>query len=107
MVETLGYDLSNPREPQPLGYDAWDLFYWEHRMTTWHGPLLLGSDIAFDTAVVFNCRATLDAMLAAPADDRAAATLLTRFVEKHAPRLREIPINPDKPPDPGPGLKTA
>jgi hypothetical protein len=36
MFRELGYDGMDPANPQLLGYDGWDLFYWEHRMPTWH-----------------------------------------------------------------------
>lgn len=92
-VAMAGYD-PHPRDPRLLGYDAWDLIYWEHRMATWHGPVLLGSDIAFDTQIVFNSRRLLAAMLSVPLADRASAALFRRFFAEKAPALLKIPINP-------------
>jgi hypothetical protein len=97
MIDVLGYDLSNEADPALLGYDAWDLFYWEHRMATWHSQLLLGSDLAFDTAIIFNNRSVLEIMLSVPQPQRLESVLLHRFIEKNAPRLVGIPINPKLP----------
>jgi hypothetical protein len=94
MMGVLAYDVSDEADPSFLGYDAWDLFYWEHRMATWHSQLLLGSDLAFDTAIIFNSRLVLEVMLSIPQPDRSGSVLLHRFIEKNAPRLVGIPINP-------------
>ena len=39
-----------------IGVDPLDLLYWEHRMSCWHSNVLLESDFAFDTHVLFNSR---------------------------------------------------
>ena len=88
----VGYD-----QPTIHGYDVWDLVYMEHRMATWHGQALLGSDPAFDTAILFNARRILDLMLAAPLAERKNATLLRRIIAKRAPELADIPVNPRPP----------
>jgi hypothetical protein len=93
-VDLLGYDLSNPYDAKLLGYDAWDLFYWEHRMSTWHAQVLLGSDFAFDTAIIFNSRRVLTLLLSAPREERRKATLFREFIARRCPELKDIPINP-------------
>ncbi len=89
-----GYDRSNPQDPQLLGYDAWDLTYWEHRMSTWHGPVMLGSDFAFDTMIVFNSRRVLKLLLSAPREARIKATLYREFIARRCSEIRDVPINP-------------
>ena len=32
---TVGYDSVDPRSPEIMGYDVWDLAYIEYRMSTW------------------------------------------------------------------------
>src|SRR5262249_20086706 len=90
----LGYDLSNPYDPKLLAYDAWDLFYWEHRMSTWHAQVLLGSDFAFDTTIIFNSRRLLELLLSAPRNERKKATLFRQFIARRCPEIKDFPINP-------------
>ncbi|HUS53524.1 MAG TPA: hypothetical protein VMY41_05900 [Thermohalobaculum sp.] len=95
MFQTVGYD---PLSGSPfLGYDPLDLFYWEFRATTWHGPLLLGSDFAFDTFVLFNSRVLLEAMLSINETDRRRRSIQRTFVDHHAPKIAGFPINPPMP----------
>jgi len=77
-----------------LGYDAWDLFYWEHRMSTWHAQVLLGSDFAFDTTIIFNSRRILTLLLSAPRNERRKATLFREFIRRRCPEIKDVPINP-------------
>jgi hypothetical protein len=90
----LGYDCSNPYDPKLLGYDAWDLAYWEHRMSTWHAQVLLGSDFAFDTIIIFNSRRLLKHLLSAPRDARIKSTLYREFIARRCPEIKDFPINP-------------
>ncbi|MGO4526452.1 hypothetical protein AB4097_16510 [Microvirga sp. 2MCAF35] len=93
-IDLAGYDLSDPFNPSLLGYDAWDLVYWEHRMSTWHAQVLMGSDFAFDTQVIFNSRTVLDLLMSAPLKDRAKAALFHQFIDRKRPDFSSIPINP-------------
>jgi hypothetical protein len=93
-LDVVGYDLSDPANPSLFGYDAWDLVYWEHRMSTWHAQVLLGSDFAFDTSIIFNSRSALDLLLSAPLKDRIKASLFYELVNRRCPEIRDIPINP-------------
>jgi hypothetical protein len=99
MFRELGYDAMDPADPQLLGYDGWDLFYWEHRMSTWHSQVLMGSDHAFDTVILFNSRRVLSTLLAAPLADRLKSTVLHRYIQATCPELRGIPVNPKEVPD--------
>lgn len=91
---TVGYDSADPRAPEIMGYDIWDLVYIEHRMSTWHGPTLLAYDMAFDTSILFNCRRLVELMLATPATDRRKATLFRAIIQRCCPEVADIPINP-------------
>ena len=88
-----GYDLSDPTNPQLLGYDAWDLIYWEHRMATWHSQLLLGSDYVFDTAIVFNSRRALELLLSAPLADRLKSRLFYMTIQHLIPQVSDVPFS--------------
>jgi hypothetical protein len=79
------------------GYDSLDLFAWEHRASTWHGPLLLGSDFAFDTFLLFNSRAALEAMLSVSEAERSSFALQKMFVQRYAEEIAQFPINPPAP----------
>ncbi|QRM33413.1 hypothetical protein [Microvirga sp. VF16] len=93
-LDLAGYDVSDPANPLLFGYDGWDLVYWEHRMSTWHAQVLLGSDFAFDTSIIFNSRRALSLLLSAPLKDRIKASLLHEFTNRRCPEVRNIPINP-------------
>jgi hypothetical protein len=89
-----GYDLSDPSNPGLLGYDAWDLVYWEHRMSTWHAQILLGSDYAFDTSIVFNSRRVFELLLSAPVEARKKDALFHMMIARRLPEAADIGINP-------------
>jgi hypothetical protein len=48
------------------GIDPLDLFYWEHRMSCWHANVVLESDFAFETHVLFDSRWILARLLSVP-----------------------------------------
>src|SRR5699024_12973 len=45
-------------------YNAFDLFYWEHRMGQWNSEVLIEGDPSFNTVQLFNCRSVLKNLLA-------------------------------------------
>jgi hypothetical protein len=90
----VGYDSVDPRSPEIMGYDVWDLAYMEHRMSTWHAQALSGSDMAFDTSILFNSRRLLDLMMSVPLQDRRKATLFHRIIARRCPPIADIPVNP-------------
>jgi hypothetical protein len=94
--ELLGYDLSDPTNPVLHGYDAWDLFYWEHRMGSWHSALIQSSDFGFDTAILFNARIILDTLLSVETEARSGSVLLKNFLQTNLPDATSIPINPGR-----------
>jgi hypothetical protein len=100
-----GYD----REPAPIvveAFDDWmqavgflkvtqmdplDVLYWEHRMPCWHSNVVLESDFAFETHVLFNARTILRDLLAVPADARVKSRVFQRLVADMWPELRRWP----------------
>ena len=91
---TVGYNLVDRQSPEIMGYDVWDLAYMEHRMSTWHAQALSGSDMAFDTSILFNSRRLLDLMMSVPLQDRRKATLFRRIIARRCPQIADVPINP-------------
>jgi hypothetical protein len=76
--------------------DARDQFYWEYKMSAWHGMILLERDFYADCFIPFNCRAIFEALLGVPTEDRRNATVFKRLIERAAPQLNAIPINPSE-----------
>jgi hypothetical protein len=79
-------------------YDPYDLFYWEFRMGAWHSQVVIGSDIAFETCILFNAREILKVLLSVPFEDRLSAVIFKRMIKDSLPQLEDIPINGDKSP---------
>ncbi|RZS62056.1 hypothetical protein EV386_2373 [Xylanimonas ulmi] len=75
------------------GYDPLDLFYWEFRMGSWFHKVLLESDIAHDTHILFNARVILRLMLSVSARDRVQATVFDHIVDLAWPAVYDLPIN--------------
>jgi hypothetical protein len=91
---TVGYDSVDQRSPEIMGYDVWDLAYMEHRMSTWHAQALSGSDMAFDTSILFNSRRLLELIMSVPLQDRRRATLFRQIIARRCPQIADIPVNP-------------
>jgi hypothetical protein len=62
-------------------YDPYDMLYWEHRMSTWHTGIVLGTDVAFDTFINFNNRRVLMPLLAAPLEERLTSAVFKKVIE--------------------------
>jgi hypothetical protein len=71
--------------------DPLDAFYWEHRMPCWHSLLLLESDLAFDTHILFNARTVLTEFLRVPLEDRLRATVFRLVPDLLWPELARVP----------------
>lgn len=78
------------------GYDPLDIFYWEHRMGTWHAWLCMESDVAHDTFPIYSNRRLLEVMLSAPFEARLEAAVFHRAIASLWPELTEWPINPKR-----------
>lgn len=76
-----------------LNYDPYDLYYWEHRMGTWHASLLLESDLAHDSFILINSRYVLKHLLSVPTDAQEQGLVQKRLIERYAPRLLDFTIN--------------
>jgi hypothetical protein len=79
------------------GLDPLVVFYWEHRLTCWHSNIVLESDFAFDTHVLFNARSILELMLAVPAEDRCTGALFPEVVSILWPELLRWPFGIQRP----------
>jgi hypothetical protein len=73
--------------------DPLDIFYWEHRMSCWHSNVVLESDFAFDTHVLFNSRWILERMLSIPAVGRCRGSLFRLLVREMWPELERWPMH--------------
>ena len=73
--------------------DPLDVFYWEHRMSCWHSNVVLESDFAFDTHVLFNSRWILERMLSIPAVGRCRGSLFKLLVREMWPELERWPTH--------------
>ncbi|WP_058764388.1 hypothetical protein [Exiguobacterium chiriqhucha] len=76
-----------------LNYDLYDLYYWEHRMGTWHASLLLESDLAHDSLILINARHILKYLLHVPLEAQEQGLVQKRLIERYAPGLLEFGIN--------------
>ncbi|UVF18910.1 hypothetical protein HPT29_020925 [Microvirga terrae] len=75
--------------------DPRDQFYWEHRMSAWHGMILLERDFYADCFIPFNSRSIFEALLGVSEPDRKSATAFRIIIGRCAPQLLStIPINP-------------
>lgn len=76
-----------------FNYDYADLFYWEHRMSLWHSYIVLESDMAYETFILYNNRLLLTKMLSAPIDVRESNELFVRMISKTWPEVLDLPVN--------------
>lgn len=81
----------------PSALDPFDQFYWEHRMSAWHGTLLNERDFYGESFIPFNARVVFEAMLGLPWAERKSGSVLYRLVEELAPQLLDLPVNPTAP----------
>ncbi|MBN1610447.1 MAG: hypothetical protein JW940_27710 [Polyangiaceae bacterium] len=80
-------------QPQ-FGYDPYDLFYWEHRMSAWLSQVVIEADPAFDTYMLFNSRRCIEWSLGATLEERKNNTVLRRLITRQWPVLDRWPVNP-------------
>lgn len=76
-----------------FNYDPYDIFYWEFRMGIWHTQVLLESDIAHDTFILFNSRRILKLLLSTPLHNRLKSTIFYKIIEKNWPILNYWKVN--------------
>lgn len=82
------------------GINAWDLFYWEHKMGGWLATLRAEFDVVEDGVSPFNSRALIETVLGVEESLRSAPDypFFRDLIERMWPELLERPINP-------PGIK--
>ncbi|PGS46983.1 hypothetical protein [Bacillus sp. AFS041924] len=73
--------------------DPYDLLYWEYRMGAWHSNILLESDVAFDTLILFNARNILSIMLGVNLRARLQNDLFKNIITTYWPILNYWKIN--------------
>jgi hypothetical protein len=75
--------------------DAYDLYFWEHRMPTWQSNVILESDCVFETMIVLNSRSALEKLVGVPLRERLANRTFKTVIRRTAPKLLDYPFNPD------------
>lgn len=78
---------------QIFNFDPYDILYWEYRMGVWHTQLLLESDVAHDTYILFNARKILSLMLSVPPFAKKENTVFHKLIDKNWPILNYWKIN--------------
>jgi hypothetical protein len=71
--------------------DPLDVLFWEHRLACWHSNVVLESDFAFDTHVLFNARRIYRDLLSVPLDDRTDGRVFELLVADMWPDLMRFP----------------
>lgn len=89
-IDSTGYNIIDSL------LDPFDLFYWEHRMSTWHGPAMAERDFYGVAFIPFNSRRIFEATLSVSQEHRNDSSVFYRLIEKVDPRLLELPVNPKK-----------
>lgn len=74
--------------------DPFDQFYWEHRMSAWHGTAMVERDFYAEAFIPFNSRAIFEAMLSVPHVERDAGSVQRALIELVDSSLLDLPINP-------------
>lgn len=80
--------------PTPQFMDPFDQFYWEHRMTVWHGAAMVERDFYAEAFIPFNARSVFETLLGVPREDRDTAAAFYRLIELVDSRLLDFPVNP-------------
>lgn len=73
---------------------AFDLFYWEHRMSSWHSNQMLERDFFTEGFVIFNSRLALQASLGVPLQDRLECNVFRKIMRICDERYLSLPFNP-------------
>ena len=80
---------------EALGYDAYDLAFWEQRSGRWQAGDQLERDLDHETFVPFNSREYFACLLGVPAEHRTAPERLhLEMIQALWPETLRIPINP-------------
>ncbi|MCA1065396.1 hypothetical protein QTG56_06960 [Rossellomorea sp. AcN35-11] len=79
-----------------FNYDPYDIFYWEYRMGIWHSQLLLESDIAHDTYILFNSRNILNLLLGVKSIEKHDELVFKQIIKNEWPVLNYWKINSEE-----------
>jgi hypothetical protein len=86
-------EITDFSENMIYNYDYRDLFMWEYKMCQWHSWLLLESDMAHDTFIIYNNREILSKMLSLPYKDRINCKIFKGMIKRLWSELLEFPVN--------------
>jgi hypothetical protein len=75
------------------GYNAYDLFYWEHRMGCWQSLQLLDFDMVQDTIILYNNRYIINKMLSVSIENRKEDILYYKLIKRLWPEALSVPVN--------------
>jgi hypothetical protein len=73
-----------------MGYDANDMFYWEHRMGTWGSVSMSEADLAMPSMVAYNSRNLFKTFMALPQAVRASRSAFEVATLELAPALKDL-----------------
>jgi hypothetical protein len=79
-----------------LGYDLWDLLYWEQRDGRWAANGQAQWDVVFESATPFNCRLLLETQLSVDSSERGRPQfqLHQGIMNTLWPEVLDAPLNP-------------
>lgn len=77
-------------------HDPFDQFYWEHRMSSWHGPAMNERDFYAEAFIPFNSRSVFEALHSVPADAKLTAAVVYHAINMVDERLLNLPVNPQE-----------
>lgn len=72
------------------GYDANDIFYWEHRMGTWGSTAMAEADLVAPSIVAYNSRNLFRTFMSLPQSVRTSRSAFSRATLKLAPALNKL-----------------
>lgn len=74
--------------------DPFDQFYWEHRMSAWHGTAMNERDFYAEAFIPFNARRIFETFIGVPREDRNQSSVFYRMIELVDQQLLNFPVNP-------------
>jgi len=74
--------------------DPYDQFYWEHRMSAWHGLNMLERDFYAQAFIPFNSRSVWEKLLGVPMEQRKKADVFHEMIRMAD--IPSLPFNPDR-----------
>ncbi len=83
--------MSNFAMDQFFNYNAFDMFYWEHRNAKWQNVLCMEAEMATDVFIPFNNRRLIKLFLSVPEKSRLEAELHVLATRLLNPALSDIP----------------